>query len=72
MGRAIGRICGKDGTLNLSMTFLLLSFIGKTKFAIEHSTKTRLVIADQKIHILGAFNNVCAVRDLAVYLLTDV
>lgn len=28
---------------------------GKTKFTIENATRTRLVIADQRIHILGSF-----------------
>ncbi|CAH8255707.1 unnamed protein product [Arabidopsis lyrata] len=42
LSRAISRLSGKGG---------------KTKFAIENSTKTRIVIADTKIHILGAFSN---------------
>ncbi|CAN6997430.1 unnamed protein product [Brassica rapa subsp. trilocularis] len=46
--RAIGRLSGKGG---------------KTKFAIENSTKTRIVIADTRIHILGAFSNIKTARD---------
>lgn len=41
--RAIGRIAGHNG---------------KTRFAIENATKTRIVVADQKIHILGSFANI--------------
>lgn len=43
LSRCIGRICGEKG---------------KTKFAIENATRTRIVVADQKIHILGCFGNI--------------
>ena len=36
----MGRIAGKDG---------------KTKFAIENASRTRIVLADQKVHILGGY-----------------
>ncbi|BAF10664.1 uncharacterized protein [Oryza sativa Japonica Group] len=48
LSRAIGRLSGKGG---------------KTKYAIENSTRTRIVIADTKIHILGSFVNIKVARD---------
>ncbi|KAL5560707.1 hypothetical protein UlMin_036918 [Ulmus minor] len=48
LSRAIDRFSGKGG---------------KTMFAFENATKTRIVIADQKIHILGSFANMKVARD---------
>lgn len=45
--RAIGRLAGKGG---------------RTKFSIENVTKTRIVLADSKIHILGSFQNIQLAR----------
>jgi RNA-binding protein PNO1 len=53
LARAIGRIAGTNG---------------KTKFAIENSTKTRIVLGGQKIHILGEFENIRMARESVVSL----
>jgi hypothetical protein len=42
---------------------------GKTKFAIENASRTRIVLADQKIHILGGFKNIHIARESIVSLI---
>lgn len=54
LARAIGRLAGKDG---------------KTRIAIENASKTRIVIADANIHIMGSYANIRIAKDAIVNLI---
>ena len=47
LSRCIGRLAGEKG---------------KTKNAIENSTRTRIVLADSKVHIMGSYANIKSAR----------
>ncbi|OWZ59832.1 pre-rRNA-processing protein PNO1 [Cryptococcus neoformans var. grubii Br795] len=54
LARAIGRIAGEGG---------------KVKFSIENASRTRIVLADTHIHILGSVQNIKIARDAVVSLI---
>lgn len=54
LSRAIGRLAGRNG---------------KTKNTIENTSRTRIVLADSKIHILGSYRNIRVAKDALVSLI---
>lgn len=74
LSRAIGRIAGEVRGTALVRCFppppILTRLLpraaaqgGKTRFAIENATRTRIVLADHKIHILGTYANIRTARN---------
>jgi RNA-binding protein PNO1 len=58
----------RDAVIKLTVVAALFTPVaspqsGKTKFTIENATKTRIVLADTRIHILGSFANIRVARD---------
>jgi RNA-binding protein PNO1 len=49
LSQSLGRVPGHDG---------------KTRFASENATRTRIGIADQRIHLLGSYTNLRVARNI--------
>ena len=56
-----GLLCSNSDTLVTTLWAVCLQS-GKTKFTIENATKTRVVLADTRVHILGSFQNIRVAR----------
>ncbi|KAG8928654.1 pre-rRNA-processing protein pno1 [Tulasnella sp. 418] len=72
LSRAIGAplFVGKSSfSYNYSETGRIAGQDGKTKFTIENASRTRIILADTKIHILGSFQNIKIARDAIVSLI---
>lgn len=54
LARAIGRLAGRNG---------------KTRATIENTSRTRIILADSKIHILGSYRNIRVAKDAIVSLI---
>lgn len=54
LSRAIGRLAGRNG---------------KTKATIENTSRTRIILADSKVHILGSYNNIRIAKNAIVSLI---
>ncbi|KAJ8079140.1 pre-rRNA-processing protein pno1 [Marasmius tenuissimus] len=73
LSRAIGRMQNLDSPPHhYSLTLYpgrIAGQDGKTKFTIENASRTRIVLADTKIHIMGSFQNIKIARDAIVSLI---
>merc|ERR1712146_851742 len=54
LSRSVGRLVGKEG---------------RVKTNIENITRTRVVIANNRVHLLGTYNNIRIVRDAICHLI---